>query len=117
MEINAETQREAQVPEPAPQLEPAPQPESAPTPQPAPFVELRARAFATREELHAHLARELAFPAYYGGNLDALWDCLSEVCQPVTIRIRRGWFAPDWFRAAAEVIREAAAENPNIIVK
>lgn len=31
----------------------------------------------TREEAHRYLARSFAFPAYYGGNLDALFDLLS----------------------------------------
>ena len=31
-----------------------------------------------REELHAHLKEKLGLPDYYGGNLDALNDCLGE---------------------------------------
>ncbi|MDD6345358.1 MAG: barstar family protein [Oscillospiraceae bacterium] len=31
------------------------------------------------EELHEELAQKLGFPEYYGKNLDALYDCLSEM--------------------------------------
>lgn len=31
-----------------------------------------------KTELHAYLKRELQLPDYYGNNLDALYDCLSE---------------------------------------
>lgn len=29
-------------------------------------------------EIHEILKRDLDFPDYYGGNLDALWDCLTD---------------------------------------
>ncbi len=29
-------------------------------------------------EIHEVLKRDLDFPAYYGGHLDALWDCLTD---------------------------------------
>ena len=29
-------------------------------------------------EIHEALKRDLDFPDYYGGNLDALWDCLTD---------------------------------------
>ena len=40
--------------------------------------ELDCGRLRTREEAHAYLAQELALPAHYGGNLDALYDCLTE---------------------------------------
>lgn len=33
----------------------------------------------TPQAVHAHIARALAFPSYYGGTLDALHDCLGDV--------------------------------------
>ena len=30
-------------------------------------------------EIHEVLKRDLEFPDYYGGNLDALWDCLTDM--------------------------------------
>lgn len=32
----------------------------------------------SREELHEYLAKEFGFPDYYGKNLDALHDCLTD---------------------------------------
>lgn len=33
----------------------------------------------SREDAHAYIAETLAFPAYYGNNLDALYDCLTDM--------------------------------------
>lgn len=32
----------------------------------------------SEKDLHSQLALALEFPSYYGKNLDALWDCLSD---------------------------------------
>jgi hypothetical protein len=37
------------------------------------------RAWTTEDAAHGDLARVLAFPDYYGRNLDALNDCLSDL--------------------------------------
>ena len=38
------------------------------------------------EELHAAIRTAFEFPEHYGGNLDALWDCLTDyVDGPVTV--------------------------------
>ena len=33
----------------------------------------------TKENAHRHLRESLGFPAYYGANLDALYDCLTDM--------------------------------------
>lgn len=43
-------------------------------------VLLNGERMTEREQAHRYLAELLDFPAYYGGNLDALADCLSEFC-------------------------------------
>jgi ribonuclease inhibitor len=42
----------------------------------------------TVEQLHDALKRRLSLPAYYGGNLDALWDCLTGwITLPLTVEL------------------------------
>jgi RNAse (barnase) inhibitor barstar len=36
------------------------------------------------------IGRALAFPDYYGRNLDALWDCLTDLAEP-TVLLWDGW--------------------------
>lgn len=41
-------------------------------------VILDARKLGEKEEAHRYLKNIFSFPDYYGANLDALYDCLSE---------------------------------------
>ena len=43
-------------------------------------------ACETAEDLHRALAEGLHFPAWYGGNLDALHDCLTDLNEPTALR-------------------------------
>ena len=36
-------------------------------------------------EIHEVLKRDLDFPDYYGGNTDALWDCLTDMLCDISI--------------------------------
>ena len=70
------------------------------------------------EELHELLARDLAFPAWYGGNLDALFDCLTDLredteivlCHTEALEQHLGPYAA----CLRRVLRDAAEENPHI---
>ena len=50
-------------------------------------VTLSGNRMKTKEALHAYVARKLHFPDYYGNNLDALHDCLSERSTPLHITV------------------------------
>lgn len=43
------------------------------------------RDMTTREDAHSHLAKTLSLPYYYGKNLDALHDCLTDISEPTHI--------------------------------
>ena len=41
----------------------------------------------SRDDLHKQMAAVLDFPEWYGGNLDALYDCLTDLMEEVNIHI------------------------------
>ena len=42
---------------------------------------INGREMTSRAKAHAHLSKKLSFPDYYGGNLDALHDCLGDISE------------------------------------
>ena len=82
-------------------------------------VQISAAAWDTPRKAHEALAQALDFPAYYGCNLDALHDCLTDLgetelviedCALASERINtwQGFLA---------VFFDAAAENPRLKIK
>ncbi len=75
-------------------------------------------AICSRDELHDALARQLALPDYYGRNLDALFDCLTDIREDSDIVVRE----PDALFAhlgvyadiLQNVLRDAEGENPHL---
>lgn len=64
----------------------------------------------------AAIARTLAFPDWFGHNLDALADCLSDVGTP-TVLLWDGWGPlareePATFRAVVDVLTDRATAEP-----
>ena len=71
-----------------------------------------------REQFHDMFAQALEFPDYYGRNLDALFDCLTDIHQETDITlISHGALEANmglYGKKAVEVLLRAAMENENI---
>ncbi|MBR4546311.1 MAG: barstar family protein [Oscillibacter sp.] len=74
----------------------------------------------TRDELHDALIRALNLPTWYGRNLDALYDCLTESKMDTELRLlhpgRLEEALGGYARTLISVLRDAAAENPHFRV-
>ncbi len=70
---------------------------------------------ADKKELHARIAAALCFPDWYGHNLDALMDCLTDLEEThVTLT---GWREADFpTQGFWETFVDAARENPALSV-
>lgn len=79
---------------------------------------LHQRDFEEAEQVHAFLARELAFPDYYGGNFAALSDCLGDVCTPLRLEVYCDGASSEayaaWFAKLCRVLIRCALENENL---
>ena len=51
-------------------------------------VILDGRKMTDKEATHEYLQEKLQFPEYYGRNLDALYDCLTETEEELEIQIQ-----------------------------
>lgn len=84
-------------------------------------VYVKGAEFESAGEVHGFLARELGFPAYYGGNLDALFDVLTDISRPVRIILEMTGVKEErmreFFRRMAQVMEDAAGENPCLEVE
>ena len=67
-----------------------------------------------RSRVHSKLARSLHFPGWYGRNLDALYDCLTDLHEETEL-ILVNWTVPSLL-PMRQVMEDAAAENPHLTV-
>ncbi|MBR6382677.1 MAG: barstar family protein [Lachnospiraceae bacterium] len=63
-----------------------------------------------RKEAHEYLKEVFSFPEYYGKNLDALFDCLSEM-RIDRITILNSDRGENYFFAVLDVINELGIET------
>ena len=70
----------------------------------------------TPEDLHEVLRTALAFPEWYGNNLDALYDCLTEISGKVRLldwEIAENNLGP-YGKKVKKVIAAAAVQNTDL---
>ena len=51
-------------------------------------IELDFKDLFTPRQIHEYIAEKLDFPDYYGKNLDALYDCRTDICEDTHVVIR-----------------------------
>ena len=51
------------------------------------IIILDAQCMNSKSEAHTYLQEKLDFPEYYGKNLDALYDCLTDIGRPTAVGI------------------------------
>ena len=74
----------------------------------------------TRDELHSFLAEKLSFPDTYGRNLDALFDCLTDIHTETEIEIlNRKQLTENlgnYAKALEKVLSQASLDNEYITI-
>lgn len=84
-------------------------------------ITLNGKKMTDKESAHIYIASKLGFPEYYGKNLDALADCVSEFCLDKYIRFSHFEEAEknlgEYAETLAEVFTDIAEENPRIKFK
>lgn len=71
--------------------------------------------FYTPEDLQEYIKSGLDFPDYYGGNLSALYDCLTECTEQLVLEFDMDSFANEemknYMRKMLKVCEDAVEEN------
>lgn len=79
---------------------------------------LNGKRMTSKKATHEYIKRKLEFPDYYGENLDALWDILTTISEPLVIVLLNSELIysnlEEYGRSLVSVFTEAMEENPNI---
>ena len=82
------------------------------------YAIIEGAAVGSMDRLHRLLAEQLDFPDWYGGNLDALYDCLTDLTEETTVILFHSQALAETLGTAytrfCRVLTDAAAENPRL---
>lgn len=84
------------------------------------LVVLDGRKMTDKITLHSYLKEQCGFPEYYGNNLDALYDVLTDREEPLEIRLEHAQELKEvlcgYGEAFIETLEDAAANSGNVRV-
>lgn len=78
------------------------------------MITLDAAMLRERIPAHDYLKEVLALPDYYGRNLDALYDCLTELDETEIQFVNLDAAGDSYFSRVLSVFQEAREENPRL---
>lgn len=78
------------------------------------MITLDAAMLRERLPAHDYLKEALALPDYYGRNLDALYDCLTELDETEIRFVNLDAAGDSYFSRVLSVFQEAREENPRL---
>lgn len=85
------------------------------------LVVLDGRKMTDKITLHNYLKEQCKFPEYYGNNLDALYDVLTDREEPLEIRLEHAQELKEvlcgYGEAFIETLEDAAASCPGVSVQ
>lgn len=78
-------------------------------------ITLKLDKFSKKEELHSYLKKKMKFPYYYGENLDALFDCLTDISTDTAVDIKYD-ADNELQRAVLAVFSDAVSQNTHLAI-
>ena len=78
-------------------------------------ITLKLDKFSGKNEIHNYLKKKMKFPDYYGGNLDALYDCLTDISTDTAVDIKYD-ADNELQRAVLAVFSDAVSQNTHLAI-